>query len=48
MAALNPIVQDKKETLREYVGRYAQMGMEVHGAQDSLKCFIFENNLYDN
>jgi hypothetical protein len=23
-------------------------GQEIHGAQDSLKCFIFENNLHDD
>lgn len=48
MAVLNDIVQGKKETLREYVERFIREGVEVQGAQDSLKCFIFENNLCDD
>jgi len=45
MAALNSIIQEKKETLKEYVAWFTWAGVEVHGAQDNLKCFIFENNL---
>jgi len=48
MAALNAIVLDMKETLREYVERFTRVGMEVQGTQDSLKCFIFESNLRDD
>lgn len=48
MAALNAIVHDKKETLREYVKRFTRAGVEVQGAQDGLKCFIFESNLHDD
>jgi hypothetical protein len=45
MVALNSIIQDKKETLREYVERFTRVDVEVQGAQDGLNCFIFENNL---
>lgn len=48
MATLNAIVQDKKENLREYVERFTREGVEVHGANDGLKCFIIENNLRDD
>jgi hypothetical protein len=42
MASLNSIIQEKKKNLKEYVERFTREGVEVHGAQDSLKCFIFE------
>lgn len=45
MAARNTIVYEKKEILWEYVEQFTRAGVEVHGAKDSLKCFIFENNL---
>jgi len=32
--ALNAIIQDKKETLREYVECFTRAGVEVPGAQD--------------
>jgi len=47
MAALNAIVKDKKETLREYIERFTRAGVEVLGAHGGLKCFLFKNNLRD-
>lgn len=43
MAVLTAIVQDKKETLGEYMERFTRSGVEVQGATDGLKCFIFES-----
>jgi hypothetical protein len=48
MAALNVIIQDKKETLNEYIKRFTRAGVEVQGAHDGLKCFIFESKLRDD
>lgn len=45
MAALNIVVQDKKEILREYVEIFTRAGVEVQGTHDGLKCFTFESNL---
>jgi len=48
MSALNDVVLDKKETLREYVERFTQEGVKVQCAHAGLKCFIFESNLRDD
>jgi len=48
MGTLNDIVEDKKETMRKYVERFTRAGVEVQGAHDGLKCFIFESNLCDD
>jgi hypothetical protein len=48
MVALNAIVLDKKETLREYLKCFTRAGVEVPGAHDGLKCFIFESYLRDD
>jgi len=44
MEALNAIVQDKKETLKEYVERFTRAGVEVSRAHHGMKFFIFESN----
>jgi len=43
MAALIAIIQDKKETLREYVEQFTWAGVEVSGAHDGVKCFTFKD-----
>jgi len=48
MVALNAVIQDKKENLREYVERFTRAGVKVQGAHDGLKCFIFDSNLRDD
>ena len=45
---MNAIVQDKKETLREYMERFIRAGVEVPGAYERLKFFIFESKLRDD
>jgi len=47
MAVLNAVIQDKKETLREYVERFTRASVEIQSAHDGLKCFIFKSNLHD-
>jgi len=48
MVVVNAIVQEKKETLREYVERFTMAGVEVSGAHEGLKCFIYESNLRED
>ena len=48
MASLNVVVLNKKATMREYVERFSRADIEVPGAQDDFKCFIFERNLRDD
>ncbi|MCI09859.1 hypothetical protein A2U01_0030950, partial [Trifolium medium] len=38
-------VQGKKETLRKYIERFTRDAVEVKGADDTLKWFIFEKGL---
>ncbi|GAU22978.1 hypothetical protein TSUD_98070 [Trifolium subterraneum] len=40
VASLSAIVQDKKETLREYVEPFTREVVDVKGADDKLKCYI--------
>lgn len=47
MTTLNAVVEDKKETLRECVDNFTRADVDVLGAHDGLKCFIFESNLRD-
>jgi len=48
MGDLNAIIQDKNETLREYVECFPRAGVEVSSTHVRLKCFIFESNLRDD
>lgn len=45
LAELNVIIQGGKKTLWEYVERFTREGVEVYGANENLKWFIFENNI---
>lgn len=47
-ATLNAFVQDNKKTVREYVKRFTRVGVDVQGAREGLKYFIFESNLREN
>lgn len=48
MVALNAVVQDKKETSREYIKSFTRAGVEVQSAHDGSICFIFESDLRDD
>lgn len=48
VATLNGIVQGKKERLRSYIDHFTQVVVEVEGAEESLKCWIFKNGLLCN
>lgn len=48
MVAWNAVVQDKKETSREYIESFTRAGVEVQGAQDGSECFIFVSDLRDD
>ncbi|MCI10244.1 hypothetical protein A2U01_0031336 [Trifolium medium] len=45
IASLGGIVQGREETLRDYIERFTMEVVEVKGADDKLKCFIFEKGL---
>jgi hypothetical protein len=48
MTTLNAVIQDTRETLREYVERFIRADVEVSGTHDGLKYFILESNLRDD
>ncbi|MCH80822.1 hypothetical protein A2U01_0001596 [Trifolium medium] len=45
MASLSNIIQGKEESLRDYIERFTKEAIEVKGAHDTLKCYIFEKGL---
>ncbi|MCI45778.1 hypothetical protein A2U01_0067017, partial [Trifolium medium] len=45
MASLSNIVQGKEESLRDYIERFTREAIEIKGAHDMLKCYIFEKSL---
>jgi hypothetical protein len=47
VASLNAIIQEKKETMREYVKRFTREVVEVKGFYDKLKCYILKKGFYD-
>lgn len=48
VVALSGIIQEKKESLWSYIDRFTLVSVEVEGAEESLKCWIFENDLLWN
>ncbi|MCI41201.1 hypothetical protein A2U01_0062434, partial [Trifolium medium] len=45
MASLSNIILGKEESLRDYIERFTRDAIEIKGAHDMLKCYIFEKGL---
>ena len=45
VAALGEIIQGKKESPQSYIEQFTYVIIEVLGAEEGLKCWIFENGL---
>ncbi|MCI46070.1 hypothetical protein A2U01_0067310, partial [Trifolium medium] len=45
MASLSNIIQGKEESLIDYIERFTREAIEIKGAHDKLKCYIFEKGL---
>ncbi|MCH88341.1 hypothetical protein A2U01_0009225, partial [Trifolium medium] len=48
MVSLSNIIQGKEESLRDYIERFTREAIEIKGAHDKLKCYIFEKGLWND